>query len=367
MMGVLIFIKELFFETLGELVTSLQHNWKILLIAIVLAVLIKTYVNSDKLSTLLVRRKKISIFASVIFGAFTPLCACGTTAVIIGMLTTTLPWSPIMAFLTSSPLMSPDGFVFISGVIGLKFAIALTLASVFIGLSSGIITSIIEKRTDFFKHQSRFTGKEKMKACDCKQHSNDSVCDCNTSSVTPVCDCNTSSVTLECDCNSSSVTPVCTCNQVTTKNETLVSKIVKKFKLKILVNEFIQLGLKQILLFYCIFICIGYLINHFIPTSIISVLFGADSFYAVPLAAIIGLPLYITTEAGIPMIQSMIQSGASQGAMLAFLITGSATSAWVIAGLTSFMRKRAVSIYVMFILVGGIVSGYVLDLINLFI
>ena len=96
-------------------------------------------------------------------------------------------------------------------------------------------------------------------------------------------------------------------------------------------------------------------------------LFGADSFYAVPLAAIIGLPLYITTEAGIPMIQSMIQSGASQGAMLAFLITGSATSAWVIAGLTSFMRKRAVSIYVMFILVGGIVSGYVLDLINLFI
>lgn len=345
MVGVILFVKDLFFQTLGALGTSLQHNWKILLFAIVLAVILKTYVNSDKLSKFLFKRKKISILASVLFGAFTPLCACGTTAVIIGMLTTTLPWSPIMAFLTSSPLMSPDGFVLISGVIGLKFAIALTIASVIIGFSSGFITSIIEKKTDFFKNQSRFTGNEKIKECDCKEPFH----------------------AADCICNVSLVTPECACSQVAKKSETLISKIVKKCKLKQFIHEFIQLGLKQILFFYSIFICIGYLINYFIPASIISVLFGANSFYAVPLASIIGLPLYITTDSGIPIIHSMIQSGASQGAMLAFMITGSATSAWVIAGLTSFMKKRAVALYVTFILVGGIVSGYLLDFINLFI
>ena len=63
----------------------------------------------------------------------------------------------------------------------------------------------------------------------------------------------------------------------------------------------------------------------------------------------------------------MIQSGASQGAMLAFMITGSATSVWVIAGLTTFMKKRAITLYVAYVLIGGIVSGYLLDLISLFI
>jgi uncharacterized membrane protein YraQ (UPF0718 family) len=60
-----------------------------------------------------------------------------------------------------------------------------------------------------------------------------------------------------------------------------------------------------------------------------------------------------------------MQSGASEGAMLAFIITGSATSAWVIAGLATFMKKRAVALYVGFVLVGGILSGYVLDLVGL--
>lgn len=352
--GALLYVKNILFQTLDALLISYQHNWKILLFAIVLAVVLKTYVNSDKLSQLLFKRKKISIIASVLFGALTPLCACGTTAVLIGMLTTTLPWSPIMAFLTSSPLMSPDGFVLISGVIGIKFALALTIASIIIGLASGFITSSLEKKTHFFDNQSRFTGKEKISVCDCKKPLQATDCDCNFVSAKAECACGEMVV--------QGVDGSC-CD----KEETTISKVMKKLKFKQLMSEFYNLGLKQILLFYSIFICIGFLINYFIPSSIVSVLFGADTFYAVPLASIIGLPLYITTDSGIPIIQSMIQSGASQGAMLAFMITGSATSAWVIAGLTSFMKKRAIALYVTFVLVGGIVSGYLLDFINLFL
>jgi uncharacterized membrane protein YraQ (UPF0718 family) len=382
-----VYVKNLFLKTMEALGTSLQHNWKVLLFAIVLAVVLKTYVNSDKLSKLLFRRKKISIFASVLFGAFTPLCACGTTAVLIGMLTTTLPWSPIMAFLTSSPLMSPDGFFLISGVIGLKFAIALTVASIVIGISSGFITNYIEKKTEFFKDQSRFSGSDKTKKCACSQEKADKQecvcsqekadkqeCVCGQEIIDQQgCACSQEIIDKQgCACSLEVTTEGCSCNSAVQKSlysfdESLISKIQRKLKLKIFMQEFVQLGLKQILLFYSIFICIGYLINYFIPASIISVLFGADSFYAVPLASIIGLPLYITTDSGIPIIQSMIQSGASQGAMLAFMITGSATSAWVIAGLTSFMKKRAIMLYVSYVLVGGIIAGYVLDFINLFV
>jgi uncharacterized membrane protein YraQ (UPF0718 family) len=120
--------------------------------------------------------------------------------------------------------------------------------------------------------------------------------------------------------------------------------------------------LKQILFFFSLFVAVGYLINRFVPTSIISVLFGENSILAVPLATVIGLPLYITTDAAIPIIQSMIRSGASEGAMLSFIITGSATSAWVIAGLATFLKKRAIALYVGYILAGGLICGYLYDL-----
>jgi uncharacterized membrane protein YraQ (UPF0718 family) len=59
----------------------------------------------------------------------------------------------------------------------------------------------------------------------------------------------------------------------------------------------------------------------------------------------------------------MLQSGASEGAMLAFIITGSATSAWVIAGLTTFMKRKALALYVGFILLGGMAAGYLYNLV----
>ncbi|MCX7774189.1 MAG: permease, partial [Clostridia bacterium] len=139
-------------------VGSLIHNWFPLLLATVISSIMRTYIDAERLKTTLLNKPKVSILASVAFGAFTPLCACGTMAVIIGMLTTTLPWGPVMAFLTSSPLVSPDGFVMIAGVLNLRIAIELTVASVLIGLGSGFVTHLIEKRTTYLKNQTRFAG-----------------------------------------------------------------------------------------------------------------------------------------------------------------------------------------------------------------
>jgi uncharacterized membrane protein YraQ (UPF0718 family) len=349
---------ELLTQTVQAVGISLSHNWKVLLLSILMAVGLQTYVNSDKLAKVLFKRKKVSIIASVLFGAFTPLCACGTTAVLIGMLTTALPWGPIMAFLTSSPLMSPDGFVFISGVINLRFAIALTVASLVIGIGSGFITNVIEKKTNFLTNQSRYLGKEKnlsellsnsavQASCACGAEGRDENDLVNNSEI---------SVITEGDL---------LCCSTTTSQSILPMNWIKKLKLKEFSLGIFQLGIKKILFFYIIFIAIGFIINYFIPTSVITLLFGKRSFYAVPLASLIGLPLYITTNSGIPIIQSLMESGASEGAMLAFMITGSATSAWVIAGLVTFMKKRAIILYVTFVLAGGILAGYVLDFFNL--
>jgi uncharacterized membrane protein YraQ (UPF0718 family) len=90
-------------------------------------------------------------------------------------------------------------------------------------------------------------------------------------------------------------------------------------------------------------------------------LFNGNNWYAVPLAALIGLPLYVTGSSALPLLQVLMGAGASQGSVLAFLITGPATSVGVIAGIATIMKKRAIALYVVIILVGGIVSGYAYD------
>jgi uncharacterized membrane protein YraQ (UPF0718 family) len=48
--------------------------------------------------------------------------------------------------------------------------------------------------------------------------------------------------------------------------------------------------------------------------------------------------------------------------MLAFLITGPGTSAGVIAGIASFLKKKAIALYVGYLLFGAILLGYTYDL-----
>lgn len=374
------FLPGLLSDTITTVFVSLSHNWIPLSLAILTATLMKVYVNAEKLKESLLKRPKVSILASVAFGAFTPLCACGTMSVVLGLLATALPWGPVMAFLTSSPLMSPDGFILIAGVLNFKFAIALTVASLVIGLVSGGLTHLIEKNTNFLKDQLRLTNKNKVTTCGCSDtpvasEQISSGCGCNSratsqkqvSSYAQVCACSASTSVSEiispkvetCGCAAPKSINI---NQRASKSTNAFTIILKRIRFKELLDAFINVGLKQILLFFVIFTAVGFFIQSFVPTSLIMSLFSGDSFFSVPLAALIGLPLYVSGEGAIPLIKALIDGGAGEGAMMAFMITGPATSAWVIAGITAFMKKRVIGLYIAFVLIGGILIGYLYQL-----
>ena len=321
----------LLLETIQYVAETLIHNAPVLIIGILVAAAIKVYVDPEKLRNALMKKASVSITGSVAFGAFTPFCACGTMAVIVSMLTTALPWGPIMGFLTSSPLMSPDEFILYSGIVSVKFAVALTVASLIIGMVSGYATHLIDKNTNFLKNQARFTETKASVSC-CSS-------ELSAAAESPSCCCNSSEVAACC-------TPV-------TKTD--------KYKLKEIFNVFYEIGIKKVLLYFAIFAAIGFMINKFVPTAFITKYLGADNIFAVPLLALIGLPLYVNGSSSIPIINSLMAGGASGGALLAFMITGPGTSAGVIAGLFTIMKKRAIALYVVYLLVGGIVLGYLYD------
>ena len=326
-------------NTLTAVVTNLYHNWLPLSFAILIAALMKVYLDSEKLKQMLLKKPRVSILASVAFGAFTPLCACGTMAVVIGLLSTALPWGPIMAFLTSSPLMSPDTYIMIAGILDFKFANALAVASLLIGLISGGLTHIIEQKTHFLDNQLRFSMKSNVKACACsasalalEQISAENTCGCSTASFDA--------------------------NVISLENTEPTLNFWQRLKVKEVGQVLLEVGLKQILFYFVIFVALGYLVQSFVPTSFIITLFSSESIFSVPLAALIGLPLYVSGAGAIPLIKALMDGGAGAGAMMAFMITGPATSLWVITGITTFMKKRVIGLYIGFILVGGILMGY---------
>ncbi|HYF83948.1 MAG TPA: permease [Clostridia bacterium] len=309
-------------ETITYVIGTLIHNAPILAFGILVAAAITVYVDPEKLRQALMKRSGVSIAGSVAFGAFTPFCACGTMAVIVSMMTTALPWGPIMAFLTSSPLMSPDEFILYSGIISIKFAAALTAASLIIGVGSGYITHFIEKNTSLLENQARFSG--------------NATC-----------------------CGSNAAAEASCCSQNTANSK--AQGFAEKYKLKELFKVFYEVGVKRVLIYFAVFAAIGFLINKFIPAEIIMKYLGSGNIFAVPLLALIGLPLYVSGSSAIPIINALMIGGASQGALLAFMITGPGTSAGVLAGLVTIMKKRAIGLYVAYLLVFAIILGYLYD------
>lgn len=316
-------------EALRYVLELLYEDGLYLILGVLVAVAIKVYVNFDKIKERLSKRSGVSIFSSVAFGAFTPFCACGTMAVVLPMLFAALPWSVVMAFLTSSALMSPSGFVFYAGVIGVGFATAIALTSVFIGLGSGVVTAYLQKRYNFFDGALLL----RKDACCATQ------------------------------CCSTEIEDALKAYTLIDGNPT----IWEKLKAREFAKEVYAIGIKYTLPFFCIFALLAFFVERFVPTSWIVSALGSDNFYSVPAAALVGLPLYVGMAGAVPLIQTLMKSGASQGALLAFLVTGPGTSVAVMTGLSIIIKKKVLVLYIFFILLGSIIAGYTYNLYNSYV
>jgi uncharacterized membrane protein YraQ (UPF0718 family) len=356
-------IKEILLSVWGYL----RADWYILLIGILLAVSISVYVDSNKLKDMLSRKSKISIPGAVLFGSLTPLCACGTMAVLLSMFVSAMPWGPVMAFLISSPLTSPSEYMFETAFFGSKFANAVLATSIALGVISGFLANYLEKKTNFFKDQFRLSSGKSESCCTKSSEVSEKVSCCSSTLKNSDKD----------NCCESKRKLVIKKSE-TLKVKTAVAKkqhcclsednvdnykvFVKKYKLDKLAKEFVNLGLKKILLYFIIFIAIGRIVEMIIPQSLIMTLFSADKAYSIPLAATIGLPLYLNDSSALPLLKSLINSGAGEGVVLAFIITGKATGVPVIAGMSTFLKKRAMLFYIGIIYFGGILAGYIFQL-----
>jgi hypothetical protein len=133
------FIVALLARSFGQVLGSFLHNWHYILASVVIAVALKTFGDAGRISAFLGRHRGAGIGVATAAAVGTPLCSCGTTAVVLGMMVSTMPWAPIVAFMVASPLSSPEGMVYTAGLFGWPFAIVMFVASVALGLTGGAV------------------------------------------------------------------------------------------------------------------------------------------------------------------------------------------------------------------------------------
>ena len=306
---------------LRQVLHTVAANWPFVLVSIFVSAAIKLYADQERVAAFLQKNRNGGVLISTIVAVTTPLCSCGTTAIVLGMMASVMPWAPIVAFMVSSPLTSPEELIYSAGLFGWPFAIAFFAASILLGLVGGAIAGFADSR-GWLKGQARMTQ----------------------SVVTSPPSLGIMGGPAPLDL------PVI--NQTTSARQPIT--------LRAFASEMFDISKRLIPLFLG-FVFVGYLLNGLIPAAWITSLFGAGHAYGIPLAATLGIPFYINTEASLPLVRAMLDSGMSQGAALAFLITGAGTSLGALGGAMTIARWRVIAIILGTLWIGAILLGIAYD------
>ncbi|MDV0441569.1 permease [Methanorbis furvi] len=122
---------------------------------------------------------------------------------------------------------------------------------------------------------------------------------------------------------------------------------------------------RQMLPYLLIGAGIGAFIYGFLPSDWVLSVAGPDNFFAIPIAALIGIPLYIRAETILPIAAVLIEKGMGVGAVVALLVGGAGMSIPEITMLSAIFQKRLVIVFVTAIFVAAVATGCILQYISL--
>lgn len=224
-------------------------------------------------------------FTAAAIGALTPFCSCSSIPLLIGLLRAKAGFGPVMTFLFTSPLLNPIVVMLFFAVLGWQITLAYAVLALTFALFSGWLLNQL--------------GFEKYIKADL---------------LTPV--------TQSCCATPAEPTSCCDSKEKETKTSCCSEPEPKVKPLKpwqIAWNESFDL-FKSMMPYIVIAIAIGAIVHGFVPADFFTEMANADNAAAVPIAATIGIPLYVRVSTLLPLLGSFIAKGVSIGAVIAFVI-----------------------------------------------
>lgn len=331
-------------DTLG-MFAFLAFELSVLFIGISLLVgLIQRHIPPSKVEALLSSNGIRGYFLAAGLGTLTPFCSCSTIPMLKGLIRAQAGFGPMMVFLFSSPLLNPIIVGLLIATFGLTLTSIYVLAALLVALGAGWLLHKLG-----FKRYVRRTAIQENSGC------GSSASPCGVSPAVSSCatnSCGTTAKTASCCADEKTdSTPSSCCDgqsSVTVKKKGKYSGLWQEAW-----SDFVD-----VLPYLLIGIAIGSVIYGFMPTGLLEQYAGPDNPFAIPIAAIIGVPLYIRAEAVIPLAAALMAKGVGAGAVLALIIGSAGASLTELILLRSLFTLKLLSAFVAVIFAMAMIAGY---------
>ncbi|HOF76944.1 MAG TPA: permease [Smithellaceae bacterium] len=292
----------------------------------------------------------VQYFLGASLGALTPFCSCSTVPITAGLLKGGVPFGPTMAFLFSSPVLNPIIIALLLSLLGLKVTVVYVIVT-FLGC---IVMAVLLSKLGMEKQVKPIMN---IEASCCTPGSNPDITTLKSQPAANAC-CSSGSAqpltfitlpTIESSC--------CSANPetVATPNATFMEKL-KSASLSA-VDTF-----KGVFWYLLLGAGIGAFIYGFFPQDLVVRLAGPGNPWSIPIAAAVGVPMYIRAETVIPIAAALVGKGMGVGTVLALVIGGAGASIPEIIILSSMFKKKLIIAFVLNVFVIAIAAGYLVDI-----
>lgn len=270
--------------------------------------IILMYVPEEKI------RRRLSgagVFGNIVaagFGALTPFCACSTIPMTIGFLNAGVPFGSTMSFLIASPLLNPIILGMLGAMVGIKAMVAYFVIAFLCSILFGFLLEKIGAQ--------KYVKNVRLKPASCCAGSHE-----------------------------------------------VVDKHSLPFpsKLKVAFAGAWD-SLRPIMGYLLVGVALGAGIYGYMPQDFVMKIAGPDNPFAIPVAAVLGIPLYIRAETAIPIGLALMGKGMSIGAVISLIIGGAGMAIPEMTMLASIFKKQLVAMIVLVIFLTAVVSGYLFNI-----
>jgi uncharacterized membrane protein YraQ (UPF0718 family) len=275
----------------------------LLLCTIIFAVsYIRSYLPPEKIKDFLTKRA--GVFGNVLaalFGTITPFCSCSAVPLFIGLVESGVPLGVTFSYLISAPMVNEVAAVLLFGLFGWKVALIYIVSGVTIAIVVGYILGKmkLEPYVEDYVWKIRSGQQTDLRKKTRKEHAQEAY------------------------------------------RETL--DIVKRVYLYVLIG-----------------VALGAFIHGYAPQDLLTSV--ARDWWAVPVAVMIGVPLYSNAAGTVPIVVSLIEKGLPLGTALAFMMSVTALSLPEMIILRKVLKPRLLVIYFGIVTLGIIFTGYLFNL-----
>ena len=238
---------------------------------------------------------------AALLGTVTPFCSCSSIPLFIGFTGAGLPLGVTFSFLISSPLVDLGSLVLLTSIFGGKVAIAYVI----VGLVLAVLGGSLIERLHLENEVEEFIRKAGRIDLDSPELS------------------------------------------LSDRLEYAKDQVVATVK-KVAPYIFIGVG-------------IGALIHNFIPQSFVETVLGGDKWYSVPLATLVGVPMYADIFGTIPVAESLFAKGAGLGTILSFMMAVTALSLPSMIMLRKAVKPKLLSVFFSIVTVGIMLIGFLFN------